>query len=224
MTLLSFKHAHTHTCTPPSACADLIAGKHRALCRTLRGPPQYDGRLRSSCQIPARDSQPVCLAGWHFSRLYLQQPLEEKDLITTWNIYNSSISREAGRKEDNKKQTERMTEVYGSVLWFCLRAYTSNTHTHTQMWLKVCIHRFSHNICGSREQSGVSASIFLSGQIKCMKQQLKMMSLSHSCPYHSLLRSSTVCVRVCACICVGVHVFMCVKVPQRSNLSLSPSL
>lgn len=82
-------------------------------------------------QIPARDSQPVCPGGWQTSRLYLQQPLEEKDLITTWNIHNSSVS-------GGFRQSGRQQEVYGSLLWFYRCSYVSQTHsfknTHTVFW------------------------------------------------------------------------------------------
>lgn len=55
------------------------------------------------------------------------------------------------------------------------------THTQTSVQL-------SGRGCGS----DVSLSISLFGQIKCTRQQLKMMSLSHSCLDHSALHSHTV--------------------------------
>lgn len=102
-----------------------IASQGRGLHSTMAG-------YYSFCQIPARDSQLVCLAAWHPSRLYLQQPLDKTDLVTEWDIYNSSISTEAGG--------EKEWAVQFSVVFLLLLLYLKCTHTHTSRCAQKPVH------------------------------------------------------------------------------------
>jgi len=131
----TYIHTHSHTLVHTTVSTHWSHRSEASCVLPCPRGPKHDGGLCSVCQIPARDSQPVCLAGQHFSRLYLRQPLEEKDLITTRNIYNSSISGEAGRQGDNKRQTERRMRCMVQRCGFIGVLYLKHTHTHTR-WKK----------------------------------------------------------------------------------------
>lgn len=104
----------------------------------------------------------------------------------------------AGRERETSREGEGKGEGFSVMLLLVrpnCRAHTQaveRTHAHTE----TCILPLSGRGCGSREQSGVSVPIFPSAQIKYIGWQLKMMSLSHSCPYRSVLRC-TMCVYAC---------------------------
>lgn len=83
--------------TNHSECA-LIVSLGVIVCSVMPSGASKAQHQASEC-LAKSQPETVCLADWHLRRLYLQQPVEQTDLITTWNIHNASISGEGRQAE-----------------------------------------------------------------------------------------------------------------------------
>lgn len=77
-------------------CCDRVTGSHCELRHALWSLQSTTLAFRV---LAKAQPETVCLADWHLCRLYLQQPVEQTDRITTWNIHNASISGEGRQAE-----------------------------------------------------------------------------------------------------------------------------
>lgn len=144
-----------------------------------------------SSVFPHPPSEAASLADWHLCRLYLQP----KMAWLPWGIYTKHQS--AGRRE---------RENLGPMSRF---GFLTSVHLTKQ----TCKHKKNNN--NNRGPAGFlsedvvpeSISVFqfqsiLSAQIKYSGGQLKMMSLSRSCPSHSVLHRR---MHVCVCVCERIR-------------------
>lgn len=123
--------------SPQLVHSERVIGSHHVLLCACKGfQSTMPGFMAWLAKSPL---ETVCLADWHISRLYLLQPVEETDLITTRNIHNASISRKGERRQGREKERERAS--VSCFYWFTQTAM----HIHKQS--RKSMHTQKHASC-----------------------------------------------------------------------------
>ena len=116
--------------------SERVTGSHHVLLCACKGfQSTMPGFMAWLAKSPL---ETVCLADWHISRLYLLQPVEETDLITTRNIHNASISRKGERDVKGGRRKGRGLQCHAFI------GSPKLPRTYTSSRANACTHRNMH--------------------------------------------------------------------------------